>query len=151
MILDNLISNAAKYTEKGYINISLYTTRKNDTDYVEIKVSDTGQGISADELPHIFERYYQARSDRQASGTGIGLALVKNLAKLHQGEIYAESVPGEGSSFYFSLIMHNIYPNALHTDSGEKAPKGNTEIESAEVVPTDDLSLIHISEPTRPY
>ena len=140
MILDNLISNAAKYTEKGYINISLYTTRKNDTDYVEIKVSDTGQCISADELPHIFERYYQARSDRQASGTGIGLALVKNLAKLHQGEIYAESVPGEGSSFYFSLIMHNIYPNALHTDSGEKAPKGNTEIESAEVVPTDDIS-----------
>lgn len=137
MILDNLISNATKYTEKGYINVSLYTIRKNDTDYAEIRISDTGQGISADELPHIFERYYQAKSDHQASGTGIGLALVKNLVKLHQGEIHAESTPGKGTSFCFSLIMHNIYPNALHADSEEKKQTNNPETELTEVASTD--------------
>ncbi|WP_221657916.1 hybrid sensor histidine kinase/response regulator transcription factor [Bacteroides salyersiae] len=132
MILDNLISNAIKYTEKGEISISLYTVRRSDTDYVEIKVSDTGQGISPDELPHIFDRYYQAKSGQQASGTGIGLALVKNLVKLHEGEIHAESNEGSGTSFYFSLIMHNIYPNALHADPEEIAPK-KEEIKELEV------------------
>ena len=132
IILDNLISNAIKYTEKGYINISLYTIRKNNTDYAEIRVSDTGQGIPSEELPHIFERYYQAKNDRQVSGTGIGLALVKNLVKLHQGEIHAESILGKGSSFRFSLIINNIYPNALHTDSEEKEQNSNHDTESAE-------------------
>ena len=132
IILDNLISNAIKYTEKGYINISLYTSRKNNTDYAEIRVSDTGQGIPSEELPHIFERYYQAKNDRQVSGTGIGLALVKNLVKLHQGEIHAESILGKGSSFRFSLIINNIYPNALHTDSEEKEQNSNHDTESAE-------------------
>lgn len=123
MVLDNLISNAIKYTEKGEIGLSLYTVRRNDTEYVEIKVSDTGQGISPDELPHIFERYYQANSGQQASGTGIGLALVKNLVKLHEGEIRAESTEGAGTNFYFSLLMHNIYPNALHADPEERKEK----------------------------
>ena len=132
IILDNLISNAINYTEKGYINISLYTIRKNNTDYAEIRVSDTGQGIPSEELPHIFERYYQAKNDRQVSGTGIGLALVKNLVKLHQGEIHAESILGKGSSFRFSLIINNIYPNALHTDSEEKEQNSNHDTESAE-------------------
>lgn len=134
IILDNLISNAIKYTEKGYINISLYTIRKNNTDYAEIRVSDTGQGISSEELPHIFERYYQAKNDRHVSGTGIGLALVKNLVKLHQGEIHAESIPGKGSSFRFSLIINNIYPNALHADSEEKEQNDNLDIESAKYI-----------------
>lgn len=134
IILDNLISNAIKYTEKGYINISLYTIRKNNTDYAEIRVSDTGQGIPSEELPHIFERYYQAKNDRQVSGTGIGLALVKNLVKLHQGEIHAESILGKGSSFRFSLIINNIYPNALHADSEEKEQNDNLDIESAKYI-----------------
>ncbi len=141
IILDNLISNAIKYTEKGYINISLYTIRKNNTDYAEIRVSDTGQGISSEELPHIFERYYQAKNDRHVSGTGIGLALVKNLVKLHQGEIHAESIPGKGSSFRFSLIINNIYPNALHADSEEKEQNDNLDTESTE----DILLNSHIS------
>lgn len=142
IILDNLISNAIKYTEKGYINISLYTIRKNNTDYAEIRVSDTGQGIPSEELPHIFERYYQAKNDRQVSGTGIGLALVKNLVKLHQGEIHAESIPGKGSSFRFSLIINNIYPNALHADSEEKEQNDNLDTESAE----DSMLNNNISE-----
>lgn len=139
MILDNLISNAIKYTEKGAITISVYTVRKNDTDYVEIRIADTGQGIPADELPHIFNRYYQAKNERQVSGTGIGLALVKNLVKLHEGEIHAESVPGKGSSFCFTLIRYNIYPNALHADAEESKPRDNTETEPTEPASADNI------------
>jgi len=119
IILDNLISNAVKYTDKGSIKISLYTTMRNDLSYTEMKVEDTGLGIPKEEQARIFDRYYQAKSDRQVSGTGIGLALVKNLVALHEGEIRVESKPNEGSSFYFSLLTHNIYPNALHNDQNE--------------------------------
>ena len=119
IILDNLISNAIKYTEQGKITLSLYPTTRNGVTYTEIKVSDTGYGISAEALPHVFDRYYQESGKHQASGTGIGLALVKNLVTLHEGEIRAESIQNEGSTFYISLLTDNIYPNALHADSTE--------------------------------
>lgn len=120
IILDNLISNAIKYTVKGEITLSLFYTHQDDTDYAEIKVSDTGHGISPQALPHIFERYYQENTPHQASGTGIGLALVKNLVVLHQGEIGIESIPGQGSDFSIRLLANNTYPHALHTDSLSK-------------------------------
>ncbi|BDW75528.1 hypothetical protein BFINE_13230 [Bacteroides finegoldii DSM 17565] len=126
IVLDNLISNAIKYTEQGCITLSLYQTVRNEVAYTEIKVSDTGYGISAEALPHIFDRYYQESGKHQASGTGIGLALVKNLVELHEGEIRAESVQNEGSTFCISLLTDNIYPNALHTDSTEPAAKEDT-------------------------
>lgn len=120
IILDNLISNAIKYTEQGQITLSLYSTTRNGVTYAEIKVSDTGYGISAEALPHVFDRYYQESGKHQASGTGIGLALVKNLVDLHEGEIRVESIPNEGSTFYISLLTDNVYPNALHADSTEQ-------------------------------
>ena len=126
IVLDNLISNAIKYTEQGCITLSLYQTVRNEVAYTEIKVSDTGYGISAEALPHIFDRYYQESGKHQASGTGIGLALVKNLVELHEGEIRAESVQNEGSTFCISLLTDNIYPNALHADSTEPAAKEDT-------------------------
>lgn len=126
IILDNLISNAIKYTEQGRITLSLYQTIRNEVAYTEIKVCDTGYGISAEALPHIFDRYYQESGKHQASGTGIGLALVKNLVELHEGEIRVESMPNEGSTFYISLLTDNIYPNALHADSTESAKEDGT-------------------------
>lgn len=85
IILDNLISNAIKYTEKGTITLGLHQVVRNNIHHTEISVSDTGFGIAPDALPHIFDRYYQEGSEHQASGTGIGLALVKNLVVLHEG------------------------------------------------------------------
>ena len=108
IILDNLISNAIKYTEQGKITLSLYPTTRNGVTYTEIKVSDTGYGISAEALPHVFDRYYQESGKHQASGTGIGLALVRNLVELHEGEIRVESIQNEGSTFYISLLTDNI-------------------------------------------
>lgn len=120
IILDNLISNAIKYTEKGKIGISLYTTTKQEVSYTHIEVSDTGHGIEPEVVPRIFDRYYQAKSEHQASGTGIGLALVRNLVGLHEGFIHVESGLNKGSKFCFTLLTHNIYPDALHAES-EKA------------------------------
>ncbi len=133
IILDNLISNAIKYTEQGKITLSLYPTTRNGVTYTEIKVSDTGYGISAEALPHVFDRYYQESGKHQASGTGIGLALVRNLVELHEGEIRVESIQHEGSTFYISLLTDNIYPNALHGDS----TKQTEEEMISEAVPED--------------
>lgn len=113
---------------------------RNEVAYTEIKVSDTGYGISAEALPHIFDRYYQESSKHQASGTGIGLALVKNLVT-HEGEIRAESIQNEGSTFYISLLTDNIYPNALHADSTEPVQEEmnleNTELEYSQEATLD--------------
>lgn len=116
-ILDNLISNAIKYTEKGSITIGIRLTERAGVSYTQFWVSDTGYGIHPDALPHIFERYYQEGGKHQASGTGIGLALVNSFVKLHEGEISVESKPDMGSTFCVSLLTDNFYPNALHTDA----------------------------------
>ena len=114
MILDNLISNALKYTDKGYIRIRAEWVTENGIRYAQLSVEDTGYGIGKEALAHIFERYYQESGEHQASGTGIGLALVKNLVKLHEGDIQVKSLPDVGTTFYLRLLAENTYPQALH-------------------------------------
>jgi signal transduction histidine kinase/DNA-binding response OmpR family regulator len=120
IILDNLISNALKYTKKGEIIIALKQVVENEQSYTEIEVKDTGFGISQDMQTKIFERYYQVRNEHHVSGSGIGLSLVKNLAEIHQGSISVESTPGKGSSFKFRILTHNQYPEDMHSE--EKIP-----------------------------
>ena len=114
-ILNNLMSNAVKYTPEGKIELSLTS----DENMAKITVRDTGYGISQDALPHIFDRYYQAKGAHQASGTGIGLALVKSLCILHEADIQAESSEGKGTVFTLTLQKRNTYPQALHKESIE--------------------------------
>lgn len=92
-IVNNLLSNAIKYTPEGDIRLALRTITEENNLYTEIEVSDTGYGIDSEALPHIFDRYYQAKGKHQASGTGIGLALVKSLAELHQGILNVKAKP----------------------------------------------------------
>lgn len=115
-ILNNLLSNAIKYTPEGKIELILSTRYESEKEYLEFKVSDTGYGIKPEALPHIFDRYYQAKENHQASGTGIGLALVKSLAELHEGQIDVASVPEKGTCFTFRILTQNTYPDALHKD-----------------------------------
>lgn len=133
IVLDNLLSNAVKYTAKGTITLSVYHVQRDGIAWTEIKVTDTGYGISAEVLPHIFDRYYQEGSEHQASGTGIGLALVKNLVLLHEGDIRVESLLDKGSSFYISFLTDNTYPHVLHADSQEKAGVAEEEPEDTGV------------------
>jgi signal transduction histidine kinase/ligand-binding sensor domain-containing protein/DNA-binding response OmpR family regulator len=113
-ILNNLLSNAVKYTPAGEIRLSLRSLEEDSMQYTEVEIKDTGYGIDAESLPHIFDRYYQAKGKHQASGTGIGLALVKSLAELHEGVLRVESTIGQGTTFSFRLLTGNTYPHALH-------------------------------------
>ena len=117
-ILNNLLSNALKYTPEGEVRLTLRTVGS----YTEIEVSDTGYGIEPDALPHIFDRYYQAEGKHQASGSGIGLALVKSLADLHEGVLNVRSEVGKGTVFTFGVRTDNVYPNALHKESPAVVP-----------------------------
>lgn len=140
MILDNLISNALKYTDKGYIRIRTEWVTENGIRYAQLSVEDTGYGIGQEALTHIFERYYQESGKHQASGTGIGLALVKNLVKLHEGDIQVKSLPDIGTTFYLRLLAENTYPQALH---GEDMHAGKQDVKEKYI------EKLEISDPDR--
>lgn len=108
-VVNNLMGNSIKYTNEGEIKLSLHIVVENNMKYIELSVSDTGMGISEEDLPHIFERYYQAQYNRKVSGTGIGLALTKNLVDLHEGTITVDSILGKGSKFTIRLGLDNNY------------------------------------------
>jgi PAS domain S-box-containing protein len=105
----NLLSNAIKFTSRGGC-VQVRLERVNSQ--VEISVSDTGQGIAAEFLPHVFDRFRQAdqRTTRQHGGMGLGLAIVKNLVELHGGSVRAASPGiGEGSTFTVGLPVLPVY------------------------------------------
>jgi len=98
----NLLDNAIKYTPTGS-KVLIFATVKGGE--VEVCVEDNGPGIAPEHLPRIFERFYRvdkARS-RELGGTGLGLAIVKHIVQAHGGRVWAESDPGKGSRFYFTL------------------------------------------------
>lgn len=119
-VLNNLLSNAVKYTPEGTISLQLRDIlQQGEQPYIEIVVSDTGYGIDEKSLPHIFDRYYQVKGKHQASGTGIGLALVRSLVHLHEGLLHVESEVGKGTTFTVRLKKEETYPNALHKEQAK--------------------------------
>jgi signal transduction histidine kinase len=101
-VLGNLIENAIKYTPEGG---TVYVNVRGDADRAVISVQDSGIGISADDLQHIFQKFYRADNSqtRTAGGTGLGLYLVKQRVEAMGGKVWAESQFGQGSVFYVSL------------------------------------------------
>jgi PAS domain S-box-containing protein len=106
-IVLNLISNAFKFTFDGEIAISLVRAGN----AVELRVRDTGVGIPANELPRLFDRFHRVQNTRSRTheGSGIGLALVQELVKLHGGGVRVESAPGKGSTFVVSLPLGHAH------------------------------------------
>lgn len=101
-VLSNLLSNALRYTEKhGNIIIQL----KQDHDWLTLIIMDTGKGIEAKHIPHLFDRFYRADQDRSRNqgGTGLGLAIAKEYIQLHGGNISVKSEVGKGTSFSIQL------------------------------------------------
>jgi len=99
-VLVNLIHNAIKFTSRGgTVTLSAETGSR----LICFTVADSGSGIPADDLPRIFERFYKANPSRRSGGTGLGLSISKHLIEAHKGKIWAESIEGHGSTFYFSL------------------------------------------------
>jgi signal transduction histidine kinase len=101
-IINNLVENAIKYTKEGG---AIWVNVRGDGDRVLINVTDTGIGISPDDLKHIFQKFYRVDNSqtREIGGTGLGLYIVKMRAEAMGGKIWAESSFGEGSTFYLSL------------------------------------------------
>jgi heavy metal sensor kinase len=112
----NLVSNAVKFTEAGVVEIRMRAPsaaegeeQGGDAGFVEVEVRDTGSGIAEEELPRVFDRFYRADAARERSGgTGLGLAIVRMIVDQHEGEIHAESTPGEGSVFTVRLPVARI-------------------------------------------
>lgn len=149
IILDNLMSNALKYTPKGEIILQLSSCEENGVAYTEISVKDTGHGISKESLNHIFERYYQGDSKYQASGSGIGLALVKSLADIHQATIKVNSEPEKGSEFILRLLTENTYPNAERKIVAQPDRPEEQKPESANIETDENKPLILVVEDNR--
>ena len=101
-VMDNLIDNAIKYTPK---NGSIFVNVVGDDAHIVVNVTDTGIGISADDLAHVFQKFYRAdNSDtREIGGTGLGLYIVKQRVEAMGGRVWAESFVGQGTTFYVSL------------------------------------------------
>lgn len=99
-IMVNLLSNAIKYTTKGGVTVNAELTADNK---LEVKVIDTGVGISVEQQGNLFSKYYQTSSSKGQVGTGLGLFICKQLIELHGGEIKVNSIPDSGSTFSFSI------------------------------------------------
>ena len=96
-VITNLVGNAIKFTPaRGAIRLRV--TRAEDT--VEISIYDSGTGIAENELPHVFDRYWKSGD---TAGTGLGLFIARGIVQAHGGRIWAESSPGAGSAFHFTL------------------------------------------------
>lgn len=107
-IFTNLLTNAIKFTpEFGSVRVELSIINNEDSadaSIAEIRVTDTGMGIAADFLPHVFERFRQAEGENAAKGLGLGLAIARHIVELHNGTIYAESA-GEGQGATFTVRL----------------------------------------------
>jgi two-component system, OmpR family, phosphate regulon sensor histidine kinase PhoR len=101
-VINNILHNAIKFTPpNGRIDIKTGLKEK----AAVIEVSDTGIGISAEDLPHIFERFFKADKSRSTQGSGLGLAIAKHIVQAHNGQVWVKSQEGRGSTFGFSLPL----------------------------------------------
>jgi two-component system, chemotaxis family, sensor kinase Cph1 len=105
-VLTNLIGNAVKFTPEGGTVVMQVTSGEGK---VQFSVSDTGPGIRNEDLPHIFERFWQATRTAHL-GTGLGLPIAKGIVEAHGGVIWVESRPGVGATFYFTLPIVTTIP-----------------------------------------
>ncbi|MCA1326286.1 ATP-binding protein [Herbaspirillum sp. alder98] len=159
-VVFNLLSNAFKFTFEGKISVTLERV----PGAARLAITDTGSGIAAEELPRVFERFHRIENSqgRTYEGTGIGLALIQELVKLHHGQIGATSTPGRGSSFHVEIpfgtghlkesdIAGSINPVAISKDAQpgiafiQEAQawlpdaQGSTEVAEKEAVPSPSL------------
>lgn len=129
-IVGNLVSNALKFTPQyGSVSVVMYREGKKT---LCIDVADTGIGIAKNDIPHLFEPFYQANQDARAGGTGIGLALVKQIVTALEGTVSVESTVGKGTTFHLSLpIRHEKATEVCHDEGKYPSPmmseQGNLE------------------------
>jgi signal transduction histidine kinase len=100
--LDNLVENAIKYTPRGgRVKVTMYCQQHEAI----VSVADNGPGVSEQDLPRVFEKFYRARQHKDYMGTGLGLAIVRSIAERHEGRVWAESRANQGSTFSIALPL----------------------------------------------
>lgn len=120
-VINNLLTNANKFTENGKIVVSAKVQDK----YIIISVTDTGIGISKEDQNNLFHKFYQAgrfdpENPQEQQGTGLGLYISRSIIQLHGGKMWLESSQGKGSTFYFSLPLEYhevVMPSKLHIEA----------------------------------
>jgi DNA-binding response OmpR family regulator/two-component sensor histidine kinase len=155
-IINNLLSNAIKYTDSNgsvMVNLSLVFDSNNDNfgedseekQHIEIIIKDTGKGISNKNIDRIFLRFFQSNEKDSNSGAGIGLALVKDLVKLHKGQIFVNSKEGKGTKFTIR-IPYDL--NTTETASDISAPSEVDELqcENENVIENSDNKIMLVVE-----
>ncbi|PIF34423.1 signal transduction histidine kinase [Flavobacterium sp. 9] len=148
-ILFNLLSNAFKYTKTGQ-TIHVELIKKNDT--VQIKVADTGVGISEDDLSKVFDRFYQVNNREMNLGSGVGLAFTKRLVELHHGEITAESTTQEGSIFTVTIpVLDVVYKNDQHVEESayDLSIISDNELETDDSLLPEENEVIERDQPIK--
>ena len=112
-IINNLLTNAVKYSEKGYVDFIIDSVVADNKCNLRITVSDTGRGISEDQLDKLFTRFYRREEDKDSDieGTGLGLAITKSLVELMNGKITVNSTEGMGSTFMVTLSQNIVEEN----------------------------------------
>jgi two-component system, OmpR family, sensor histidine kinase BaeS len=101
-VLNNLIGNALRHTPAGG---EVIISARRAGGHIQFEVTDTGEGINPEDLPHVFERFYRGEKsrNRDTGGSGLGLAIARGIVRAHGGEIRVESQPGAGTTFQISL------------------------------------------------
>jgi CheY-like chemotaxis protein len=134
-ILKNLLNNALKFTSRGVIELDY----KVKGDFIEFRVSDTGIGISLDQQKKIFERFYQVESEinRQYEGAGLGLSISKGYVNPLGGEIWVDSQPGRGATFYFTIPFVTGHKSDMPDVLITKLPK---------IIPADIKTLLIVED-----
>lgn len=129
-VLTNLLDNALKFTPEGGEIVVKIGNSPRSLEFVLVSVSDTGRGIEPDRLGRIFDRLYQVKeSDSMTQGgLGLGLSICQELVGLHGGEIWAESQPGKGSTFFFTVPKH--LPREMVTSGTEKGGENEKDSDS---------------------
>jgi PAS domain S-box-containing protein len=144
-VIWNLLSNAIKFTPRGG-RVQIYSQRVNS--HLEIVVSDSGQGISPDFLPHVFDRFRQAdqKTSRQHGGMGLGLAIVRHLVEMHGGSVRASS-EGEGKGATFTVMLP-IAPVYQVDASGSRVHPGARDLLPANDITDrlDDLTILVVDD-----
>ncbi|MCL2196200.1 MAG: ATP-binding protein [Treponema sp.] len=124
-ILNNILSNAFKYTERGNVTLSVDKENNNGVFTLIFKISDTGQGMTHDEINNMFNEYtrFHKKANRAIEGTGIGMSITKHLIRLMNGEIYIDSKIGEGTTFTIKLPQETAGSSIIGKETSENLKK----------------------------